>query len=497
MPAKAKSKKQSENADQEKITSHFETPLKSTGERTLRSSRSVSTPRFPSSEQSPMEAKEESMKEFMLEINNLHTSIGKLEKTQHEMNTKLAKLDTIENSLKSLQEKVTDMDQNFAREILSIKTSISKNANDISQFKDEMLAVQIELETVKSQTKHTPSINKEIKDSLAQIYHMQSLIVQQAKVLRSETAQQKEYSQKQNLLFAGIIERCNENCVRIIDSICFTKLQLPNAHKEIDLAHRLGPYRPDHVRPIIVRFKSQHAKEVTLSRRGLLKGTGIFINPHISEEKKKQEHLGHQILEMAKEIDQSCRRTGSRIVYKGKNHSIESLKQSDLPIHKIHQRENEETIGFLGELSPLSNFYYSPFELDGQKFPSVEHFFQQKKSEFYGDMRTAAKISLAAHPLEAKILGKSITLPNGEIPIRNTEAEFAIMKRGIGQKFKNPALREFLVQTTPKRLVECSKDKVYGSGYTLSEFETKSKYPMNGSNVLGKALMEIREKLLR
>ena len=112
------------------------------------------------------------------------------------------------------------------------------------------------------------------------------------------------------------------------------------------------------------------------------------------------------------------------------------------------------------------------------------------------DLDTAAQIALKEHPAEAKRLAKHIRDPNGEKPARNVEKETEIMKKALRVKFQDPFLKEFLLATKPKQLVECNQwDKVFGAGVPLSSpnFHIKSQHP--GSNLLGQILMEIRQSL--
>ena len=134
-------------------------------------------------------------------------------------------------------------------------------------------------------------------------------------------------------------------------------LHLPNARFEIDKAHRMGSYDSSRCRPIIVKFKTHRSKEVVYSKRKMLKGSGIFINLHLTDEHQRESVLLDKVARFAHSSDQSAKRQGDQIWYKQKLYTLHELSASDLPVHNIHQRENETVIGFLGELSPLSFFF--------------------------------------------------------------------------------------------------------------------------------------------
>ena len=70
-------------------------------------------------------------------------------------------------------------------------------------------------------------------------------------------------------------------------------------------------------------------------------------------------------------------------------------------------------------------------------------------------------------------------------------------QEGIVEKFKqNPSLGETLLNTGNKKLVECSFDKFWGTGVTLSNRNCLDKRLwVNDGGILGEMLMEIRASL--
>lgn len=128
----------------------------------------------------------------------------------------------------------------------------------------------------------------------------------------------------------------------------------------------------------------------------------------------------------------------------------------------------------------LSNFYASPFQLDGKTWPSVEHYFQAMK--FPTDEDYQELIRKASTPAKAKSLGAS-----KEHPIRENwdlERE-GVMARALEAKFtQNEALRKLLLSTGERKLEEASpSDSYWGIGRG------------KGKNRLGVLLMNLRAKL--
>ncbi len=128
----------------------------------------------------------------------------------------------------------------------------------------------------------------------------------------------------------------------------------------------------------------------------------------------------------------------------------------------------------------FSNFSAHPFELDGLRWPTVEHYFQAQK--FPGTPH-AETIRQAPTPGQAKRLGRS-----REVVIRSDweQTKEDVMRRALEQKFRShPKLHRMLLDTGDEQLVEnAARDYYWGCGRTGS-----------GQNRLGELLMELRTKL--
>ncbi|MBV9850299.1 MAG: NADAR family protein [Armatimonadetes bacterium] len=130
----------------------------------------------------------------------------------------------------------------------------------------------------------------------------------------------------------------------------------------------------------------------------------------------------------------------------------------------------------------FSNFSKHSFELDGQPWQTVEHYFQAMK--FAGTPR-AYEIQFAKAPMEAKVMGN-----DRAYPIRDDweQVKDDLMRRAVLAKFQTHAdIREILLSTGSEELVEDAPNDYYrGCGKERT-----------GKNMLGKILMETREKLRR
>lgn len=139
---------------------------------------------------------------------------------------------------------------------------------------------------------------------------------------------------------------------------------------------------------------------------------------------------------------------------------------------------------FDNEYAFLSNFYESPFEVDGITYPTVEHFFQAMKSK---NVEGRKKIAAAPTPGKAKRLGRTIELRKDWEEIKDT-----VMWNGLRHKFQIPELREKLLATGNEELIEGNfyHDNIWGN-CLCAECQNKP-----GRNMLGMLLMKVREEIL-
>jgi len=142
---------------------------------------------------------------------------------------------------------------------------------------------------------------------------------------------------------------------------------------------------------------------------------------------------------------------------------------------------NLETIEFSSKIEKytgLSNFYNSPFTIDGLQYTTVEHYFQEQK--FPTDPDLQSKIRNAPTPQKAKLLGKTKTAHFRE-DWESVKEE--IMLKALLAKFnQNPVLSDLLKSTNNAILKEKSPwDSYWGIG----------RYG-KGKNRLGILLMEVR-----
>jgi ribA/ribD-fused uncharacterized protein len=132
------------------------------------------------------------------------------------------------------------------------------------------------------------------------------------------------------------------------------------------------------------------------------------------------------------------------------------------------------------EYGEFSNFSPHPINLDGERWPTSEHYFQAQKFE---DPAVRKRIRQASGPMEAARMGR-----DRKLKLRRDweSAKDGVMHKAVAAKFsQHPGLRELLLSTGDARLVEhTDNDAYWGDGGDG-----------RGRNKLGQILMQVRDEL--
>ena len=144
--------------------------------------------------------------------------------------------------------------------------------------------------------------------------------------------------------------------------------------------------------------------------------------------------------------------------------------------------------------SCFSQWFPAAFIVEGKRYKTAEHWMMAKKALLFGDQEIAEKIMAAEKPAIAKQLGREVK--NFDAVVWEEKA-FSIVVEGNQHKFmQNGLLKEYLLQTGNKIIVEASPaDKVWGIGLARDAEDAGNPFEWKGTNLLGFALMQVREKI--
>jgi ribA/ribD-fused uncharacterized protein len=142
----------------------------------------------------------------------------------------------------------------------------------------------------------------------------------------------------------------------------------------------------------------------------------------------------------------------------------------------------------------LSQWWPASFSIDGQTYPTAEHYMMAQKAKLFGDDQAYGNILSAPSPSEAKALGRRVSGFDENLWIAQ---RFPIAVRGNTAKFEqNPELKDWLINTENLVLVEASPvDTVWGIGLAASDERALDPRTWRGLNLLGFALMQARAAL--
>lgn len=146
------------------------------------------------------------------------------------------------------------------------------------------------------------------------------------------------------------------------------------------------------------------------------------------------------------------------------------------------------------ENAHLSNWYPSDFTVNGISFSSMEQYMMYQKALRFGDTKIADKILATDDVAKIKKLGREVqgyddSVWNGVRQI--------IVYEGLTAKFsQNEDLKAKLLETKDVILAECAvRDKIWGIGLSMTDEKRFDKDKWKGQNLLGYALMLVREHL--
>jgi ribA/ribD-fused uncharacterized protein len=149
-----------------------------------------------------------------------------------------------------------------------------------------------------------------------------------------------------------------------------------------------------------------------------------------------------------------------------------------------------------GTLGPscLSQWWPSPFTVDGVEYATAEHWMMAAKARLFGDREAENAAVGAANPALAKKAGRLVRGFDDAVWERE---RFGIVVAGGVHKFgQDAALRHFLLGTGERVLVEASpRDPIWGIGLATDDERAHDPARWRGLNLLGFALMEAREVL--
>ena len=142
----------------------------------------------------------------------------------------------------------------------------------------------------------------------------------------------------------------------------------------------------------------------------------------------------------------------------------------------------------------LSNWYLSDFVVSGIEFSSLEQYMMYQKAIVFKDEEIASQILKTNDVAEIKRLGRAVR--NYDDHVWNGVRQIVVYE-GLTAKFEqNEDLKGLLKETSDAILAECAvKDRIWGIGLSMTDPDRLDRSKWQGQNLLGYALMAVRNKL--
>ena len=146
--------------------------------------------------------------------------------------------------------------------------------------------------------------------------------------------------------------------------------------------------------------------------------------------------------------------------------------------------------------SCLSQWWMEDFWSIANTYLCMEQYMMAAKAELFGDSEIQEQILKCSDPKQIKALGRKVRGFDQKVW---DKFKYAIVLNGNWCKFsQNRNLREFLLSTGDSVLVEASPyDNIWGIRLAASSPEAQDPMKWRGQNLLGFALMEVRDELRR
>lgn len=142
----------------------------------------------------------------------------------------------------------------------------------------------------------------------------------------------------------------------------------------------------------------------------------------------------------------------------------------------------------------LSQWYPSPFMIDGVYYNCAEQYMMAEKARIFGDEKALEGIMASYNPMDMKKLGRRVRnfLPY----VWDNNCQDIVKRANLAKFSQNPKLKEFLLSTGDKIIVEASpNDTVWGIGLPADSPDAVNPSRWRGENRLGFVLMEVRDML--
>lgn len=320
-----------------------------------------------------------------------------------DINSKLEKLNTIDNRVHNIETTVNDL---------------KKSVEFALQTADEAKSM-----ATANQSKCT-KLEKCVCDLQNENQHLYSKI----DYMNEHMIRLESQSRRNNLNIDGVNEKPNEKPDDILGIVrdILAKAKIPNSDSiPIERSHR-RPGMKGKPKPIIVKFLSFTDRELVWRHREAISSQGIWVRQDFPKAIEERRAKFRPILKAAK-LDPRYNKKGQvslsvdRLIVDGKPYRHDQLNAlpDGLKPHQISTRVVNDMTLFFQKESPFSSFHPAEFEVNHQKYSCAEQYYQVRKAEHFKDDLSAQKIMSTNDPYEHYSCGrKKISMRHNGYPVQ-------------------------------------------------------------------------------
>ena len=148
----------------------------------------------------------------------------------------------------------------------------------------------------------------------------------------------------------------------------------------------------------------------------------------------------------------------------------------------------------VGDKAVFSQWYIKPFMVDGHRYVCMEQYMMSEKALLFKDMEMLKQILNTQDPATCKKLGRQVK--NFDSEIWNEHSQKIVFKGNYAKFSQNPRLKELLLATEDKVLVEASPfDRIWGIGMRACK-AAEDHHNWRGKNQLGYTLTRVKKAII-
>ena len=307
-------------------------------------------------------------------------------------------LEEIKKMEERLGKKITEnKDQDLAqmeeRMNNNIKTTIDNSIKEALQTMQASICTAVQSNPIVQS--HSAEINGLKAENLRLSRKVQQLHNEQSR-MKKQLNRIETKNLECSLIVRGLPEEFKETEQSIIDKIRnilvsimqgdTDDIKLTNARQFIiRSARRLGRYNKNRKRPVGIELQHRQDIEYILENRFDL-DRGIFIDKEYPAEVERKRRTLLPILKAAKRLTdykKGSRLEEDRLILKGRPYTVNTLSQlpDKLNVFSVTSKEDEHSVGYFGEINPLSNFFPTPFIWMAYATFLVSNSYSQRKQD--------------------------------------------------------------------------------------------------------------------